>query len=31
VVEQQLESEGSSRIGLGRAAFEDRVWAWKEE
>eukprot|EP00775_Hariotina_reticulata_P011961 gene11961-12104_t len=31
VVEKQLEAEGSSRASLGRAAFEERVWQWKQE
>jgi valyl-tRNA synthetase len=31
VVEQQLKAEGKSRHDLGRAAFIERVWAWKEE
>jgi hypothetical protein len=31
VVEKQLEAEGVSRTSLGRDAFEERVWAWKEE
>ena len=31
VVEQQLKAEGKSRHELGRAAFVERVWAWKEE
>ncbi len=31
VVEQQLKSEGSSRQELGRSAFIERVWKWKEE
>ncbi|MGE5737912.1 MAG: valine--tRNA ligase [Betaproteobacteria bacterium] len=31
VVEQQLKAEGKSRHDLGRAAFVDRVWAWKQE
>lgn len=31
VVEKQLEAEGSSRASLGREAFEERVWSWKEE
>jgi valyl-tRNA synthetase len=31
VVEQQLESEGSSRHDIGRAAFIERVWEWVEE
>jgi valyl-tRNA synthetase len=31
VVEKCLEAEGSSRASLGREAFEERVWAWKEE
>ncbi|MGI9345186.1 MAG: valine--tRNA ligase [Gammaproteobacteria bacterium] len=31
VVERQLEAEGSSREQIGRAAFVDRVWKWKEQ
>jgi len=31
VVEQQLKAEGRSRRDLGRAKFNERVWAWKEE
>ncbi len=31
VVERQLEAEGSSRQALGRDAFVERVWKWKEE
>ena len=31
VVERQLEQEQSSRHKLGRAAFVERVWRWKEE
>ena len=31
VVERLLNAEGSSRQELGRAAFEERVWQWKEE
>ncbi|MBF0561777.1 MAG: valine--tRNA ligase [Alphaproteobacteria bacterium] len=31
VVERQLEAQGSNRHDLGREAFIDRVWAWKEE
>ena len=31
VVERQLEAEESSRHKLGREAFVQRVWAWKEE
>jgi valyl-tRNA synthetase len=31
VVERQLEAEQSSRLKLGRAAFVERVWRWKEE
>src|SRR5512136_2981845 len=31
VVERQLAAEGKSRHDLGRAAFEKRVWAWKEQ
>ncbi|WCD86433.1 Valine--tRNA ligase [Streptomyces xanthophaeus] len=30
-VEQQLAEEGKSRHDLGRDAFTDRVWQWKEE
>jgi valyl-tRNA synthetase len=31
VVERQLAQDGISRRELGRAAFVERVWAWKEE
>ena len=31
VVERHLESQGASREGLGRDAFEKEVWAWKDE
>ncbi len=31
VVERQLEAAGSSRVELGREAFVDKVWQWKEE
>src|SRR5436190_16109466 len=31
VVEQQLKAEGKSRHAMGREAFAERVWAWKEE
>ncbi|MEO6565533.1 MAG: valine--tRNA ligase [Casimicrobiaceae bacterium] len=31
VVEQQLKAQGKSRHDLGREAFVERVWAWKEE
>ncbi len=31
VVERQLIAEGSSRRELGREAFVERVWRWKEE
>src|SRR5882672_7067704 len=31
VVERQLEAEGTSRRALGREAFIERVWKWKEE
>ena len=31
VVERMVEREGASRAALGRDAFLDRVWAWKEE
>jgi len=30
VVERELVREGSSRLELGREAFEKRVWEWKE-
>jgi valyl-tRNA synthetase len=31
VVERELRAEGISRLELGRKAFLERVWAWKEE
>jgi valyl-tRNA synthetase len=31
VVERQLEQEGLSRRQIGRQAFVERVWAWKDE
>jgi len=31
MVERDLESEGSSRQEIGREAFEERIWAWKEK
>ena len=31
VVERQLAGEGKSRRDLGREAFLERVWAWKEQ
>ncbi len=31
VVEKELVAEGKTRQGLGREAFVERVWAWKEE
>ncbi len=31
VIERQLEREGLSRRQIGRQAFVERVWAWKEE
>jgi valyl-tRNA synthetase len=31
VVERTLTAEGTSRTALGRAAFVERVWAWKAE
>jgi valyl-tRNA synthetase len=31
VVEKELDAEGASREGLGREAFTERVWAWKEK
>jgi valyl-tRNA synthetase len=31
MVERQLATAGLTRVGLGRAAFEKRVWQWKEE
>jgi len=31
VVERQLDAQGKSRHDLGRDAFIDRIWEWKEE
>ncbi len=31
VVERQLDAQGKSRHDLGREAFIDRIWEWKEE
>ncbi len=31
VVERQLEADGKSRHDLGREAFIDRIWEWREE
>ncbi|RYD15636.1 MAG: valine--tRNA ligase [Lysobacteraceae bacterium] len=31
IVENQLAAEGKSRHDLGRAAFVERVWEWKEQ
>ncbi|MDE3012236.1 MAG: valine--tRNA ligase, partial [Pseudomonadota bacterium] len=31
VVERQLDAKGESRAALGRTAFLERVWQWKEE
>ena len=31
LVERQVEAEGSSRHKMGREAFIDRVWQWKDE
>jgi valyl-tRNA synthetase len=31
VVEKELRADGINRQGLGREAFLERVWAWKEE
>lgn len=31
LVERQVEAEGSSRHAMGRQAFVDRIWQWKEE
>jgi valyl-tRNA synthetase len=31
VVERQLEAEGKSRHDLGREAFIERIWKWREE
>ncbi|MDA2916344.1 valine--tRNA ligase [Nitrospinae bacterium AH_259_B05_G02_I21] len=31
VVEQQLAAEGTDRHSLGREAFVERVWAWRDE
>jgi valyl-tRNA synthetase len=31
VVEKELAAEGTSRVEIGREAFEGRVWEWKEQ
>jgi valyl-tRNA synthetase len=31
VVERQLNAQGTSRVELGRDAFVDKVWEWKEQ
>jgi valyl-tRNA synthetase len=31
VVERQLNAEGTSRVELGREAFIERIWQWKEQ
>jgi valyl-tRNA synthetase len=31
VVEKELRDEGTSRIEIGREAFLERVWAWKDQ
>src|ERR1700730_13839255 len=31
VVERQLNAAGSSRVAIGRDAFVDRIWQWKEQ
>jgi len=31
MVERELEKEEKTRVGLGREAFVERVWKWKEE
>jgi valyl-tRNA synthetase len=31
LVERQLNSEGISRLDIGREAFVEKVWAWKKE
>ncbi len=31
VVERQLQAEGLDRHALGRSAFIDRIWSWKEQ
>jgi valyl-tRNA synthetase len=31
MVERQVESEGSSRLKMGREAFVKRIWEWKHE
>ncbi|MBX3706466.1 MAG: valine--tRNA ligase [Pseudomonadales bacterium] len=31
LVERQLNAEGTTRHGIGRDAFVERVWAWKDE
>ena len=31
VVEKMLASEGKSRLGMGREAFTEQVWKWREQ
>ena len=31
MVEREIEKEGTSRVKMGRDAFVERVWKWKEE
>lgn len=31
MVEKEVESQGLTRQGLGRTAFVERIWAWKEK
>ncbi|HKQ32858.1 MAG TPA: class I tRNA ligase family protein, partial [Thermodesulfobacteriota bacterium] len=31
MVEREIEKEGSSRVGMGREKFVERVWKWKQE
>ena len=31
VVERELEKEGLTRLGLGREAFVERIWKWKDD
>jgi len=31
VVERHIQKQGTSRFDMGRSAFVDRVWQWKEE
>ena len=31
VVEKMLAAEGKSRLGMGREAFTEQVWKWREQ